>query len=80
MRDTEIFKHMMHFQKATFDNMFNTVTTIHEQTEKMVNTYMDQTQQLSREGRKIIGEWVNTYKEGCQNFKQTVDELFTHVE
>ncbi|MBN2517009.1 MAG: hypothetical protein JXC33_13375 [Deltaproteobacteria bacterium] len=80
MRETEILKQMIDFQKAMFDNMFNAVTVLQDQTEKMVNTYMDQAQRLPEEGREVIGEWVNTYKEGRQNFRKTVDDLFTNVE
>lgn len=80
MRATEMLKQIIDFQKAVFDNMFNTVTALQEQTEKMVNASMDHTRRLPQEGRKILSEWGNAYKEGRRNYKQTLDELFTHVE
>jgi len=32
------------------------------------------------EGRKAIAEWMKTYKKGCEDFQNTVDENFKKVE
>ena len=80
MDSTKIAKQMIDFQKATFDNSFNAMVMLQEQTEKMVNTFLDQATWLPEEGRRVINEWVDAYKKGREDFKKTVDENFKKVE
>ena len=80
MEQQKIFKQMIDFQKATFDNTFNAVTMLQEQTEKMVKTYLDQAAWLPEEGQKAVSEWVNTYKKGRDDYKKAIDDHFKKVE
>ena len=80
MEPGKISKQMIDFQKTTFDNTFNAMVSLQEQTEKMVNTIMDQSPWLPEEGKKVINEWVGAYKKGCNDFKKFVDENFKKVE
>ncbi|NTU49224.1 MAG: hypothetical protein HGA84_09535 [Syntrophobacteraceae bacterium] len=41
---------------------------------------MEQATFLPAEGKKMLNEWVETYKKGRENFKKTVDESFAKVE
>ena len=80
MEQKEITKQMIDFNKATFDNTFNAMLMLQEQTEKMVSTYLDQATWLPEEGKKVINEWAKAYKKGCEDFKEAVDENFKGVE
>jgi len=75
-----IMKQTVDFQKATFDNTFNAMTMLQEQAEKMSSMFLDQTTGLPEEGKKVIGEWIDTYKKGREDFKKSVDESFKKVE
>lgn len=80
MDQKKLFKQMLDFQKATFDNSFGAMTTLQEQGEKMVNAFLDQARWLPEEGRKAIANWINTYKDGRIKFKEAVEDNFKKVE
>lgn len=80
MEQKAIMKQMIDFNKATFDNTFNALVTLQEQTEKMVNTFLEQATWLPEEGKKVINDWVQAYKKGCEDFKRLVDENFKRVD
>lgn len=79
MEPKTIAKQMIDFQKSAFDNTFNAMVMFQEQTERMVNTLLDQATWLPEEGRKVINEWAGAYKKGCVDFKNAVDENFIKV-
>jgi polyhydroxyalkanoate synthesis regulator phasin len=79
--DTKLMaKQMIDFHKATFDNTFSAMVTLQEQTEKMVNLFLEQAAWMPEDGKKVVNDWVNTYKKGREEFKKTVDENFKKVE
>jgi hypothetical protein len=73
-------KQMLDFHKATFDNTFNAMVMLQDQTEKMVNAFLDQATWLPEEGKKVTLDWIQAYKKGCEDFKKVVDENFKRVE
>ena len=80
MDQNQIFKQMIDFNKATFDNSFSAMVMVQEQTEKMVSTILDQATWLPEEGKKAINDWIGAYEKGCKDFKKTVDDNFKKVE
>lgn len=76
----KLFKQMIDFQKATFDNSFNALTTLQEQGEKMVNTFLEKAVFLPEEGKAAVKKWVDAYKEGRTKYKDAVDQNFKKVE
>ncbi len=74
-----LFKQMIDFQKATFDNSFKAMATLQEQGEKMVNMFLEQAPWLPAEGKKAITDWLMAYKSGRDNFKDTVETNFDKV-
>lgn len=55
-----------------FDN--NTMTAFQDQTEKMFNCYLNQINWIPPNLKKIVEELAATYRKGCEEFKQYVDE------
>jgi len=80
MESMRFAKQMMDFYKTTFDNSFNAMVMLQEQTERMVSSFMDQANWLPDEGKNILNEWVRTYKKGREEFKTSVDENFKKVQ
>lgn len=80
MDQNQIFKQMIDFNKATFDNSFKAMVMVQEQTEKMVSTILDQATWLPEEGKKAINEWTSACKKGAEDFKKAVDDNFKKVE
>jgi len=80
MDPLKMTKQMIEFNKATFDNTFSAMVMLQEQTEAMVNSFMEQANWVPEEGRKVLNEWLASYKKGRNEFKKTVDQSFKKVE
>jgi len=80
MEPVKIAKQMIDFQRTTFGTSFNAMAMLQEQTEKMFNTSLEQTFWVPEEGRKIVNEWLESYKKGRENFKKAVDENFRKID
>jgi uncharacterized coiled-coil DUF342 family protein len=80
MEPLRMVKQMIDFNKATFDNTFNAMVLLQEQTERITKTFTEQATALSDERKKALNEWVQTFKKGREEFKKAVDEGFGKVE
>ena len=80
MDQKQILKQMIEFNKTTFDNSFSALVMLQEQTEKMVNTFIQQAPWLPEDGKKVLDNWVKAYKSGRDEYKKLVDESFKKVE
>jgi hypothetical protein len=80
MEPKQFAKQMIQFNKAAFDNTFNAMTVLQEQTEKMVSSFIDQSAWMPAEGRKSVTDWLKAYKRGREDFKAAVDDNYRKVE
>ena len=80
METKKIAKQMIEFNKTAFNNTFNALVSVQDQTEKMANTLLNKVPGLPEEGKKSIDNWVKTYKKGREDFKKAVDESFKKAE
>jgi hypothetical protein len=80
MDPKQIAKQMIVFNKTAFDNNFNSLKALQEQTERIVNKFWEKTPMFPEEGRKAISEWIKAYKKGCEDYKNIVDENFKKVD
>jgi polyhydroxyalkanoate synthesis regulator phasin len=80
MDQKQMFKQIIDFQKATFDNSFKAMTTLQEQGEKMINAFLEQSPWLPEEGRNSVSEWLQAYKKGREEFKAMVETNFEKVQ
>jgi len=79
MDPNQMLKQVLDFNKNAFDNTFNAMLTISEQNDKMLNTFLDQATWVPQEGKKLIKEWVDTYRKGCKDFKSAADDNYKKV-
>lgn len=80
MDQKQIFKQMVDFNKGAFNNAFNAMVMVQDQTETLANTMLSQAAWMPEDGRNAVREWVDAFKKGREAYKQTVDEAFTKVE
>ena len=80
MDQLNALKQMMDFNKSTFDNSFNAMVMVQEQTGKMAEALLAQAGWLPEEGKKAISEWVNAYEKGREDFKKAIDDNYKKVE
>jgi hypothetical protein len=71
---------MMEFNKAAFNNTFNAMALIQEQTERMMNLSLEQATMLPKEGKKVLTEWLSAYRKGGDLFKKAVEDSFQKLE
>ncbi|MCG6537135.1 MAG: hypothetical protein L7F78_21105 [Syntrophales bacterium LBB04] len=79
MDQKQIAKQMMDFNKNAFDNTFNAMTILQDQTEKLVFRFLEKAQWFPEDGKKAVNEWVKTYKKGRDDFKAYADESYKKV-
>lgn len=79
MDQKQIAKQMMEFNKTAFDNTFNAMTVLQDQTEKLVFRFLEKAPWFPEEGKKAVTEWVSAYKKGRDDFKSTTDESYKKV-
>lgn len=80
MEPLKMAKQLIDFNKATFDNTFNAMVLLQEQTERMTKDFVDRATGLPDEGTKLFNEWIQSFKKGREEFKKVVDESFSKVE
>jgi len=80
MEPKKIAKEMIDFNKTAFDNSFKSMSLLQDQTEKMVSAFIEQTTFFPEEGKKVVKDWIASYKKGRDEFKNSADESFKKVE
>ncbi len=73
-------KQMIGFNKTAFESTYGTMLMVQEQTEKMMNSFIEQADWLPGEGKKALADMMAVYKKGCSEFKKAVDENFSKAE
>ena len=79
MEQQQIIKEMMEFNKSAFDNTFSAISTIQDQSERMLTSFMDKATWLPTEGKKAITDWVSANKKGRDTFKAATDAKYEEV-
>lgn len=80
MDQKDIFRQMVEFNKGAFNNAYNAMAMVQDQTETLANTMLNQASWMPEEGRKAVREWVEVFKKGRETYKKTVDEAFRKVQ
>lgn len=80
MDQKQIIKQVVKFNQDAFDNTFDAIVTLQDQTEKMAEKMMAQTNWMPAEGRTAIDSWVEVYKTSRNNFKAQVDNGYKQIE
>ena len=80
MNTIRVTKQIIDFNKTVFNDNFSTRKTLYGQTERLMSKFLGKSPIFSEEGRKFTSEWMKTYKTGCENFENAVNENFEKVE
>jgi len=76
----KIFKQMIIFNKAAFDNAFSVISSLQTQTERMLNIYLEKATGFPDEGKKAMNDWVEVFNKGSRDFQNAVHEGFKKVD
>ncbi|MCP3889596.1 MAG: hypothetical protein GY702_12095 [Desulfobulbaceae bacterium] len=77
---TQMAKQTLSFQKTIFTNSFNAMVLAQEQTEKMLNSYIEQLPGTTEENKKSLEASVEMGKKARDDFKKAVDEGYAKFE
>jgi polyhydroxyalkanoate synthesis regulator phasin len=80
MEQSQVFKQIVEFNQTVFNNTYNAVAMIQDQSEDMVKHALAQGGLMPAEGRKAIEDWVGAYKTGRNEFKKYVDDGYRYLE
>ena len=73
-------KQMMDFYKTTFDNTFNAMEMMQDQTEQMIKSFADTAPQFPGEGKKFMDQWLESCKKGRKDFRKMMEDNFSKGE
>lgn len=71
MDSKKTLKQIMEFQKSMIENTYSVITNLTEQNDKMLRSFIDQSQWIPEEGRKLIKEWGDVYRKGSKDLKKS---------
>ena len=77
---SKISLQVLDFQKSTFNNTYNTLLKLQEQSEKIADSFMKDNAAIPPESRKILDEWRLVFKKGQSELKKSIDESFNKAE
>ena len=80
MNADKITKQMIDFQKLSFENWFNAVSLVQDQTVSAMDKMLDQATWLPEDGRNAIQNWMGAVQDECDRFKGYVDSGFVSLE
>ena len=80
MDTTQFAKQTLTFQKTIFDNSFNAMVLVQDQTEKMVNNYIENLPWVTEEAKKSLETSVEMGKKARDDFKKAVDDSYEKFE
>jgi hypothetical protein len=80
METSNMAKQMINFQKTLFENSFNAMSMVQDQTEKMINNFLTQLPWVNEDAKKTISNSVDFYKKARTDFKKAVDDGFVKME
>ena len=66
MDPKQMAKQTFDFYKTSFENMLNAMTMLQEQSQKMIDLYLDQMTGFPDEGKKAIQDWNKSLKKEVQ--------------
>ncbi len=69
-------KQMIDFQKTAIENTYNAVTMLQDHTEMVSNTLFEQANWVPEEGRRVAGQWTETFKKGRNDLKAAMDDNY----
>lgn len=80
MESTQMAKQMIGFQKTVFENSFNTLSVVQDQTETMISNFMGQFPWVTEDGKKQMDETFAFTKKARDDFKKAVDDGYAKLE
>lgn len=76
MDEKQTVRQMMDFNKRAFDNVFNTLSSLQDETESLMERFMEKANWITPEGKKMISQMAESYRKSRNDLKTLADENF----
>lgn len=76
MDQKQNIKQILDFNQKAFDNAFKTLSTLQDETESIVSRFMEKSNWITPEGKKIVSQMSEAYRKGRSDFKTLADENY----
>ena len=80
MKQEQALRQMMQTNKMVLDQNYTIMMSAYEQNKLLLNLILNQTPDLTAEGKKAITDWLETYRKGSEEIKKMVDIGYQMVE
>ncbi len=80
METAKIANQMIGFQKTVFNNTFNAMAIVQDQTENMLNGFLGQFPMVTEDAKKQMKESIEFTKKARDDFKKAVDDGYAKFE
>jgi len=80
METAKIAKQMVGFQKSFFDNSYNAMCIVQDQTETMVSSFLSQLPWVPADGKKAIASTMDLTKKTRVEFKKNIDDGYKNFD
>ena len=80
MEASQFAKQTLSFQKTIFENSFNAIALVQDQSETMFNAYLDKLPWVTEESKKNFTTSVDLAKKARDDYKKAVEEGFARFE
>lgn len=79
MDPKQLAKQLVDFNKSLFDHNFQMMKILYNQTENIFLRFLERSNWITEDGKKIINEWTNTCKKSNEYFKGYADENYKKI-
>lgn len=76
MDQKQTVKQMLDFNKRAFDNVFNALSSLQDETESLMTRFMEKSKWITPEGKKIFSQISDSYRKGRSDFKTMADDNY----
>jgi hypothetical protein len=80
MEADKLAKQMIDFHKTAFNNTFDIVMAVQDQSEKITRSWYEKNGILPDQSKKIMHDWGNVIKKSLGEYKKIVNHGFDSIE
>ena len=78
--ETNVMHQAVETGRTWFDAAYSTSVQFQDQGEQLFRSYVHQTPWFDENTKKTVDVWLNSYKQGRDAIKKTMDESFNNME
>ena len=80
METTKLAKQMVGFQKSFFDNSYNAMCIVQDQTETMMNSVLTQLPWVTADSKKAMDSSLEFSKQARDDIKKTIEDGYKNID